>query len=85
VREQAEWDDGHLKDAQLLPLSKLKEGISTADLAKLLPKDKTIYAHCGSGKRVLQAAEILQKAGYRIEPLKAGYGDLLKAGFDKAR
>jgi len=84
VRDQAEWDDGHLKDAQLLPLSKLKEGIPPAELAKLLPKDKTIYAHCGSGKRVLQAAEILHKAGYHIERLKSGYSDLLKAGFEKA-
>jgi phage shock protein E len=84
VREQAEWDDGHLKDAQLVPLSKLKEGISTDDLAKLLPKDKTIYAHCGSGRRVLEAAEILNKAGYHIEPLKTGYAGLIKAGFDKA-
>lgn len=85
VREQAEWDDGHLKIAQLLPLSKLKEGIPAADLAKLLPKDKTIYTHCGSGKRVIQAAEILRDAGYRTEPLKAGYADLLKAGFEKAK
>ena len=84
VREQAEWDDGHLKDAQLVPLSKLQEGIPTEDLAKLLPKDKTIYAHCGSGRRVLEVAEILQKAGYRIEPLKSGYTDLLKAGFEKS-
>lgn len=85
VREQAEWTDGHLKGAHLLPLSKLKEGIPSADLAKLLPKDKTIYAHCGSGKRVLQAAEILRKAGFQVEPLKAGYADLLKAGFEKAK
>jgi phage shock protein E len=85
VREQAEWEDGHLKAAQLLPLSKLKDGIPSADLAKLLPKDKTIYAHCGSGKRVLQAAEILHRAGYHIEPLKGGYVDLLKAGFEKAK
>ena len=85
VREQAEWDDGHLKDAQLLPLSKLKEGVPSADLAKLLAKDKTVYIHCGSGKRVLQASEILHKAGYHVEALKSGYADLLKAGFEKAK
>lgn len=85
VREQAEWDDGHLKDAQLLPLSKLKEGVASTELAKLLPKDKTVYIHCGSGKRVLQAAEILRKAGYHVESLKSGYSDLLKAGFEKAK
>lgn len=84
VREQGEWDAGHLKDAQLLPLSRLNEGILAADLAKLLPKDKTIYAHCGSGRRVLDAAEVLRKAGYTIQPLKTGYADLIKAGFEKA-
>lgn len=85
VREQAEWDDGHLKHAQLLPLSKLKEGVASAELAKLFPKDQTVYIHCGSGKRVLQAAEILHKAGYHVEALKSGYSDLLTAGFEKAK
>ena len=66
-------------------MSKLKEGIPSADLAKLLPKDKTVYIHCGSGKRVIQAAEILHKAGYHVEALKNGYSDLLKAGFEKAK
>jgi len=84
VREQSEWDAGHLKDAQFLPLSRLTAGVSATDLAKLLPKDKTVYAHCGSGRRVLEAAEILRKAGYQIEPLKTGYAELIKAGFEKA-
>lgn len=84
VREQDEWDDGHLKSARLLPLSKLKEGIPAPDLARLLPKDKTIYAHCASGRRVLEAADILHQAGYHVEPLKSGYTELLKAGFEKA-
>ena len=79
-----EWDAGHLKDAQLLPLSRLTAGVSATDLAKLLPKDKTVYAHCGSGRRVLEAAEILRKDGYPIEPLKTGYAELIKAGFEKA-
>src|SRR4051812_13566736 len=51
VREQSEWDAGHLQDAQLLPLSRLNQGITATDLVKLLPTDKTIYAHCGSGRR----------------------------------
>jgi rhodanese-related sulfurtransferase len=84
VREQGEWDAGHLKGAQLLPLSQLTAGITSADLAKLLPTDMTIYAHCGSGRRALEAAEILRKAGFVVEPLRTGYADLLKAGFEKA-
>jgi phage shock protein E len=84
VREKTEWDDGHLKDAKLLPLSSLKGDKLPADLDKILPKDKVAYLHCGSGKRVLKAAEVLRKAGYDVWPLKEGYKDLLDNGFPKA-
>jgi rhodanese-related sulfurtransferase len=84
VREESEWDAGHLKGAQLLSLSRLTAGIASAELATLLPTDKTIYVHCGAGRRALEAAEILRKAGFRVEPLRSGYVDLLKAGFEKA-
>ena len=84
VREQAEWNAGHLQGAQLLPLSKLK-GDDIKALLKDLPKDKPIYAHCKAGGRCLQAAEILIKQGYDVRPLKQGYADLLEAGFSKAK
>jgi len=84
VRETSEWDAGHLKDAQLLALSRLKKGVPDDELAKTLPKDKPIYLHCKAGARCLQAGEILEKSGYDVRPLKAGYDDLLKAGFAKA-
>jgi rhodanese-related sulfurtransferase len=84
VREKTEWDAGHLTQARLLPLSQLTEGVSASELSKILAKDQTIYLHCGSGKRVLPAAEILRKAGYTIQPLASGYEDLVKAGFEKA-
>jgi rhodanese-related sulfurtransferase len=81
VREQSEWDEGHLKDAKLLPLSKLKK----ADAKDLdLPKDKVIYTHCRAGSRSLQAAELLQKLGFDVRALKPGYKDLLDAGFPQA-
>ena len=50
VRELPEWNGGHLKDAKLLPLSKINEKDSSAELAKVLPKDQIIYLHCASGK-----------------------------------
>jgi len=34
--------------------------------------------------RALKAAKILEKLGYNVRPLKAGYQDLLTAGFKKA-
>jgi phage shock protein E len=84
VREESEWNDGHLKDAKLLPLSKIKAGISADELTKLNLKDKTIYCHCGAGVRALKAADELKKLGYEIRPLKFGYADLLKEGFAPA-
>mgnify|MGYP002784844785 CR=1 FL=1 len=83
VREKSEWDAGHLKDARLLPLSELQDGLPK-NLASILGKDKAVYLHCGSGKRVLKAAEILRKEGYDVRPLKDGYSSLLKSGFPKA-
>lgn len=84
VREKAEWDQGHLKDASLLPLSTLKGDALPKDLQTLLPKDKIAYLHCASGKRCVAAAAILKKQGYDVRPLKEGYKNLLENGFPKA-
>ncbi len=89
VREQREWDAGHLKWASLVPLSKLRTGADQKEfaneLAERLPKEKIIYCHCRSGGRVLPASDILRKLGYDIRPLKHGYENLLEAGFPKAK
>jgi|SRR6476661_8768096 len=84
VREQNEWDAGHLKSAVLVPQSKLKQESQLAELLKGLPKDKIIYTHCRAGGRALTCGDILKKQGYDVRPLKAGFDDLLKAGFEKA-
>src|SRR5262245_54620224 len=81
VREQKEWDAGHLDDARLVPLSRLKKGIDSETLEQELPTDKTIYCHCAGGVRCLPAADILKQQGYDARPLKAGYKELLATGF----
>lgn len=85
VREQTEWDEGHISGAVFLPLSELRNGIDAASLQKKLPKDRIIYTHCVVGKRSLAGADILAKHGYDVRPLKPGYKDLLLAGFEKAK
>ena len=82
VREQAEWDAGHLDAAILLPLSGLQKG---TDSSQKLMKGKIVYTHCKAGVRSVTAAEILSKQGYDVRPLKAGYQDLLDAGFVPAK
>jgi phage shock protein E len=84
VREPKEWKEGHVEGAILLPLSSLKKDVDTATIEKELPKDKIVYTHCVMGVRALKAANILEKLGYNVRPLKAGYEDLVKAGFEKA-
>ena len=84
VRELKEWDEGHLKDAELLALSRIKAGVPQAELDKKLPKGKIVYVHCRSGGRSLTAADLLAKKGYDVRALEKGYEDLVKAGFPKA-
>ena len=84
VREKSEWDNGHVSGAVFLPLSELNSAVNGAALQKRLPKGRIVYTHCVVGKRSLTAADILQKQGYDVRPLKAGYADLLRAGFEKA-
>ncbi len=82
VREQSEWNDGHLKAATLVPLSLLtKEG---SEIPASLPKDKPIYLHCRSGGRSLKAAEILKAKGYDARPLSEGYRQLVQDGLEKS-
>jgi rhodanese-related sulfurtransferase len=84
VREPGEWKEGHIEGAISLPLSSLKKGVDTSALEHQLPKDKIVYTHCVMGVRALAAAKILEKLCYNVRPLKAGYEDLVKAGFEKA-
>lgn len=85
VREEGEWNDGHLKDAKLLPLSDLKAGVSAEKLKEKIGDAKVVYLHCGSGKRCLTAADVLKKQGYDVRPLKDGFQSLVKAGFEQAK
>jgi phage shock protein E len=84
VRESGEWNEGHVAGAISLPLSSLEKGINTKTLEQELPKNKVVYTHCVRGVRALKAANILEKLGYNVRPLKAGYEDLVTAGFKKA-
>ena len=79
VREKKEWgEEGHLKDAYHLPLSRLQQGVAPMSLESDLPKSKILYTQCRAGRRSLLAAEILEDLGYDVRPLKQGTADLLK-------
>ena len=60
VREDSEYQDGHIINAVHVPLSRLNDNIS--ELEK--HKDKPIIAACRSGHRSGQACSTLKKAGF---------------------
>lgn len=59
VREQHEFDQGHIPGAVLMPLGRL------ADNLQHLKHDCEIIVYCHSGGRSLKAKGILRKAGFR--------------------
>lgn len=84
VREKKEWDEGHIAGAIFLPLSGLQDGVTKEEL-KHLPKEKILYVHCVVGKRAVTAANILERNGYKVRPMKPGYKEMIAAGFSKAK
>jgi rhodanese-related sulfurtransferase len=58
VREQDEWDEGHMPGAIHIPLGELSNRGSE------LPADRRIITVCHSGQRSLYAVDLLQALGY---------------------
>lgn len=83
VRERSEWDAGSIDQAVFVPLSELNNGLGADALQMRLPAGKILYTYCRSGRRSRTAADRLQEAGYDVRALKAGYQDLIDAGFPK--
>jgi rhodanese-related sulfurtransferase len=91
VREQREWDQGHVRGALFIPLSQLmawdRDGLNATEraaLEKALPRGAAVYCHCAAGGRAVPAGEILAKLGYDARPLRQGYQALIQAGFPRA-
>ena len=61
VREQAEYDSGHIPGAVLLPVGMIDE--TTA--AEVIPEtDSTVLVYCRSGNRSKTASSTLAELGY---------------------
>jgi rhodanese-related sulfurtransferase len=67
VREQSEWDAGHVSGATLIPLGELATRMSE------LPKDKDIVVMCRTGVRSAKGRDALLQAGFaRVTSVKGG-------------
>lgn len=61
VREQEEYDSGHIPGAVLLPLGAI-DGESAAEAIQ--KKDAAVLVYCRSGSRSKRAAKALAELGY---------------------
>lgn len=61
VREQVEYDSGHIPDAVLLPVGTIDEDTAAAVIPE---KDTTVLVYCRSGNRSKTASSALVELGY---------------------
>ena len=60
VRTQAEYDEGHIPGAVLIPNTEIEDWAG----GELPDKDQLILVYCRSGNRSKQASQILARLGY---------------------
>jgi len=84
VRDLVEWNSGHVRDAIHLPWRDL-QGKKSDQLVDKLPKDKIVYTYCAVGYRSSRAGKIIAKYKLDVRPLKPGFEDLVKAGFESEK
>ncbi len=68
VREQEEYQCGHIKDSVLMPLDELRNRYQQ------IPKNKDVVIYCRSGHRAYLACRILMQKGFKnVYNLSGGY------------
>lgn len=76
VREDSEFNDGHIPGATLVPLGQIPNRLAE------IPKDKTVIAVCRSGNRSNQAANFLRQQGFEnVHNMTGGMNAWSKAGY----
>lgn len=75
VRNQSEWDSGHIPGAHHIMLGILPDRLES------IPKDKNIIVHCQSGARSAIGASLLQSKGFKnVLNLEGGFDAWEKEG-----
>lgn len=77
VREDSEWEEGHLPGA-----AHIGRGVLERDIEKAIPDtDAGIVLYCGGGYRSALAAESLQRMGYsNVQSMDGGFRAWKEAG-----
>jgi rhodanese-related sulfurtransferase len=79
VREQDEWDDGHIPGAIHIPLGQLRERLDE------IPVDVEVITVCRSGMRSARAAGQVAKGGRTVSNLTGGTNAWDAAGLPVTR
>lgn len=75
VREQDEYDAGHIPGVTLIPLGSVPSRMNE------IPKDKTVIAVCRSGNRSSQATQYLRDQGFdNVHNMNGGMNEWAQAG-----
>jgi len=75
VRTVSEFKTGHLRGAQLIPLSKLENNLNKLESVK----NKKIIVYCRTGSRSVAASRILESHGFTPLNVKQGIVGLMGA------
>ena len=76
VREQSEYDAGHIPGVTLIPLNDVPNRLSD------IPKDKPVIVTCRSGNRSGQATDFLRQQGYtNVHNMTGGINAWQQAGY----
>lgn len=80
VREQAEYNEGHIPGITLIPMGEISNRLAE------IPKDKTVVVTCRSGNRSSQVASYLQQQGFtNIHDMQGGIVAWQQAGLPVER
>src|SRR6185437_15141622 len=78
VREQDDWDEGHIPGAVHIPRGYLESRIESA----APDRSKQVVVYCAGGSRSAFAAKTLEELGYEnVTSLAGGYTDWKRSGF----
>jgi phage shock protein E len=76
VREDSEYNAGHIPGATLVPLGQIPNRLDE------IPKDKTVIAVCRSGNRSSQATNFLRQQGFEnVHNMTGGMNAWSQAGY----
>ena len=80
VREQWEYDEGHIPGVVLIPLAELPNRLSE------VPTDETVIVTCRTGNRSGQAVAFLRQNGFdNVHNMQGGIVAWEQAGYEVAR